>query len=151
MTNVPVGLLIRARIAAELSHQVYDIDKVRLSLKEACSLSMQTCFSPSGVGSVNAVPLYCTPKKARVQYAIWEVSQVGFTVAFRGTCNLPDLATDLNILPKRVQDSAWSVHGGILKAFESASVYAEVLKQYSKWCKQKQGTRLPLLLTGLIT
>lgn len=151
MTNVPVGLLIRARIAAELSNQVYATDKVRSSLKEACALSIETCFTPAGVESVNAVPLYCTPKKAKVQYAIWEVAQVGFLVAFRGTHSVFDWVTDANILPERVRSSAWSVHRGILKAFEDGHVYAEVLAQYSKWCKQTRGTRLPLILTGVMT
>lgn len=149
MTGVPVGVLLRAKIAAELSSRIYDVDNVRADLKSGSVVAVESEFTPLGLRNFTAVPFYCAPRQASVQYAMWEVAQVGVIVAFRGTCNLLDFATDCDIEGAKVPGSAWSVHRGIARAVEKEQVYQEVMKQYYKWCTRKRGTPLPLTLTGL--
>lgn len=149
MAQVPVGILLQAKIAAELSSRIYDIDKVWADLKSGSVVSVESVFTPLAFETFTAVPFYCAPKQASVQYAMWEVAQVGVIVAFRGTCNLRDFATDCDIEGATVPGSACRIHRGIAVAIEGEHVYKEVMKQYCKWCKHKRGTQMPLTLTGL--
>ena len=149
MTAIPVGVLLRAKVAAELSSRIYNIDVVRADLVTGSVVSVESDFTPLGLKTFTAVPFYCAPKQASVQYAMWEVAQVGVIVAFRGTCNLVDFATDCDIEGAKVPGSAWSIHRGIAGAIEGEQVYMEIMKQYRKCCTRNSGTQLPLLLTGL--
>lgn len=64
MTQLPVGIVLRAKIAAELSNRIYEVDKVRADLKSGSVVSVESAFTPLAFKAFTAEPLYCAPKQA---------------------------------------------------------------------------------------
>ena len=118
--QLPVGLLLRAALAAELSSKVYDLDTVRSKL--SATLRIPVAFAPLGTNRLEAVLVYCTPRPDAVQYGIWQVQQVGLVVAFKGSSSVRDYIVDAMFAPKNVSGSEWSAHGRIMKGVQQKRV-----------------------------
>ena len=143
-SDAPVGLLLRAAVASELSNVVYDMNKVRSNV----SLSITVPFSPLGVTSLEALLIYCTSKSEHVQYGIWQVQHIGLVVAFRGSSTIRDYFVDAFFTPKQLPRTEWSVHGYILAKVQHKAVHERIWRQYRKWLKHKHIAGAALTLTG---